>query len=311
MIVVFGSINVDVVMHVSRYPRAGETILGDACLLRPGGKGANQAVAAACVGASVRMFGAVGTDSFGDDMRRNLAAQGVDVSGVHRVAQAMTGCATITVDRAGENAICVGQGANLYARADAVPDEALGAASIVLAQMEVPEAENWAVLERAKARGARTVLNLAPAPASSGRTIDAIRRWVDVLAVNETEANAIADHLALPTAEPSESAVAIAHALDVTVVVTLGRDGASAVQGGNVIRAEALPVEVVDTTGAGDTFVGVLAAGLDRGAALAEALRAASVAGSLACRTIGAQAAMPDRATLAEALGRSSSEPRA
>jgi ribokinase len=304
MIVVLGSLNIDIVMRVARYPLAGETLLAEGCLLRPGGKGANQAVAAARVGATVHMFGAVGSDPFGEEMRRNLISYGVDATGVTTIAQEMTGCATITIDSTGQNAICVAPGANFRARADAVPDDVLGPGTIVLAQMEVPEAENWALLRRAKARGARTILNLAPATAPSESTVDAIRHSVDVLIVNETELRSLAACLGIPTSLPTERAVAVAGSLDITVVVTLGAEGTCAVRGSEIVRARALPVAAVDTTGAGDTFVGVLAAGLDRGAALAEALREASAAGSLACRAVGAQTAMPDRATLTEALAR-------
>jgi ribokinase len=304
MIVVFGSINIDIVMRVARFPLAGETLLGSGCLLRPGGKGANQAVAAARVGASVRMFGAIGSDPFGEEMRRNLTARGVDATGVRTVADEMTGCATITVDDFGQNAICVAPGANFAARADAVPDAVLGPTSIVVTQMEVAEVENWAVLERAKRGGARTVLNLAPATTLGADALDAMKRWVDVLVVNETEAGALGEQLAASRSTPVENAATIAEALGATVVMTLGAEGACAVQGKAVLRTDAVPVDVVDTTGAGDTFVGVLAAGLDRGAALAEALREASVAGSLSCQGVGAQEAMPDRATLTSALAR-------
>ena len=304
MIVVFGSSNVDVVMTVPRHPIPGETILGDGCFVRPGGKGANQAVAAAHMGGSVLMFGAVGDDSFGREMCRNLAVRNVQASGVRTIADQMTGCATITVDREGQNAICVAPGANAAVRADIIPDEVFGSLTTVVTQMEVSAEENWTLLQRAKARGARTILNLAPAALLDEEAVEAIKRSTDFLIVNETEAATLASGLFGQKATAEENARAIANRLCVTTVLTLGGRGARAFSSeGLVGYADALNVEVVDTTGAGDTFVGVLAAGLDRGDSLSEVLTEAAVAGSLACEGLGAQEAMPDLRRVREACG--------
>jgi ribokinase len=303
MIVVFGSINVDVIMRVQSRPRIGETVAAEECLLRPGGKGANQAVAAARAGAKVAMFGAVGSDPFGREMRDGLTRNGVDAKAVAGV-EPLTGCATITVDRAGENTICVAAGANGLARADTVPDEALTPDTIVLCQMEVPEEQNWALLRRAKKRGARTVLNLAPARIVSAAAIEALRDSVDFLIVNETEAE-----LALAACRPGapvdsaeENGRALARELGATVILTLGAEGARAIEKTRVQRAQPLSVEVVDTTGAGDTFTGVFAAALARGASIDVALREGAAAGSLACEGIGAQESMPTLERVQRAL---------
>lgn len=302
MVVVFGSINVDLVLRVPRHPRPGETVLADRFEVSPGGKGANQAIAAARMGARVRMYGAVGLDAHGADMRSNLVRNGVDEAGVQSLADATTGCATITVDCVGQNAICVAAGANVKARAAIVPNDALGPESVVLAQMEVEPAENWMLLARARARGARTLLNLAPAADLNERTLDAIRKSVDFLVINECEALELLRAIRTAPESPECNAAALSRALNVVAIITLGVNGACAAQGSEIVRARPLPVEVVDTTGAGDCFVGVFAAMLDSGEPLVQALEAAAAAGSLACGGPGAQSAMPDNETLLRAL---------
>jgi ribokinase len=303
MIIVFGSINVDLVMRVAQHPRPGETVLGESLDIRAGGKGANQAVAAARVGGSVRMYGAVGRDAHGEQMCKSLSSAGVGIAGVRMLDDAVTGCATITVDREGQNAICVASGANARNEADSVPDEVLRAGTTVVTQMEVPPAENWKLLLRAKQRGARTLLNLAPAVGLSINTMKTIGDAVDVLIVNETEAQEVLALLAQSGSTPESDTRTLSEELDVTVIVTAGEKGAYAAHGRDVSHAAAFKVKVVDTTGAGDCFVGVLAAALDQGAALEQALHAASAAGSLACERVGAQEAMPDREGLARAIG--------
>ena len=298
MIVVFGSINVDLVMRVAHHPRPGETVLGESLAIRPGGKGANQAVAAARLGAAVSMYGAVGGDAYGAEMRRNLEHAGVDVTGVRAVADAVTGCATITVDREGQNAICVASGANLKNYAEDVPDSVLGPGTTVVMQMEVPAAENWTLLARAKALGARTLLNLAPASELTAGDVEVLARAVDVLVVNETEAGQLLALLERHSRDADADARELASMLGLTAVVTAGADGACAANGDATHRAFASKVDVVDTTGAGDCFVGVLAAALDYDAPLDQALSAAAAAASLACTKVGAQAGMPDRETL-------------
>ncbi len=294
MIVVFGSLNMDLIMAVPALPRPGETVLCPSYSMQPGGKGNNQAVAAARAGATLRLFGRVGADDFGRALLANLQANGIP-DGDIRMAPSPTGCAAITVDRAGENAITVASGANLDVRADDVPDEALCAGGLMVAQMEVPAEENWALLRRAKAAGMRTVLNLAPAPAPTAELAAVIRETVDILVVNELEAAALASCLDgdAASADPATLCRRLSASLRVVSVMTLGGQGALACDGERNWSVGTLPVAVVDTTGAGDTFTGALAAALDSGEPLPQALRWAGAAAALACCGRGAQDSMP------------------
>ena len=282
-IIVFGSINLDLIFAVDRLPAPGETVLGPGVRQEPGGKGANQAVAAALDGAAVTMVGAVGRDAMADTALAGLLAAGVDVSGVARV-DASTGCAAICTDSAGRNLIAVGSGANARVRADQVGDAALGPGCIVLLQMEVDAAETAALVGRARRAGGRVVLNLAPA---LPLPIEAMRA-VDVLVVNEHEAAWLAASLGA-----AGEAAGLHAALGATVVRTLGGDGAEFAgrDGGGRVAAHRVPV--VDTTAAGDCFTGVMAAGLLRGLALPAALARASVAAGLCCTRAGSQGSLP------------------
>jgi ribokinase len=298
MVIVFGSINLDLVTRVARFPAPGETIGAESFATHPGGKGANQALAAARAGAAVRLYGAVGTDAFADTALALLAAGGVDLDGVKRAA-ASTGSATILVDAHGENCIAVASGANVLADPEAVPDSVLGPGNVLVLQHEIPDQANAALITRARRVGARIVLNAAPARPLS---IELLRQ-VDVLVVNETEAAALATQHGWPATAQAFAAAAIAVAApSFAVVVTLGKEGALAASGTDAIRVRAPGVEVVDTTGAGDAFVGAFAAAIDAHSTLVAALRAAVVAGSLACTGVGAQSALPERDAIAAAL---------
>ena len=292
MIVTFGSINLDLVFALPHLPTVGQTVLGPAMQIEPGGKGANQAVAAARDGAAVVFAGAVGRDALAEDALVLLRAGHIDCSRVVR-ADAATGCAAICVDPAGRNLIAVASGANLAARADQIEDALLGPQTTVLLQMETPPEEISALILRARAAGARVVLNLAPAAALD----DAALRAVDVLVANEDEAAWLAAHLGCLATAPALHA-----ALGVTVVVTLGEDGLAAAGPDGLLRLAAHPVTAVDTTGAGDCFTGVLAAGLDRGLALPAALRRATAAAGLACTRHGTQGSLPDAAATDAAM---------
>ncbi len=290
MILVFGSINVDVLVPVPLLPTPGETVLGGDYALLPGGKGANQALAARRAGAAVTMAGAVGTDSFAGLALQSLRRDGVDLGLVRRVDRP-TGCAAIMVGASGENLIAVASGANHEAAAASVLDSVLGGDTILVCQMEVPAAENWALIRRARrAAGARVVLNLAPAAPIDPALIGEI----GIVVANQGEAATLGDNPA-----------ALARRLRQALVVTRGSAGSTAfLADGGQIDTPALAIEPIDTTGAGDTFVGVLAAGLDRRLALTAALREASAAAGLACLAHGAQAAMPDRAAIEAAVAR-------
>jgi ribokinase len=289
MLLVFGSLNVDLVFQVEALPRPGETVLCPGYQVVAGGKGANQAAAAAKAGAAVRMVGQVGDDDFGRFARAGLIAAGVDGSAIATSAKA-TGIAMIGVDRRAENQIIVASGANLDTDAGQIDDAELGPRVTVLCQNEIRPDATFALLGRAKARGARTILNLAPAGPVPGLVLDAL----DVLVVNEIEGEAAAGG----HGDPADLARGLAARHGLTCVVTLGAAGALAIGPTGSLRVPALAIEPVDTTGAGDAFAGVLAAALDRSLPLPEALRRASVAAGLACTRIGAQTSQPDAATI-------------
>jgi ribokinase len=297
MILVFGSINVDLVVRTNSLPHPGETVLGPGYDLVAGGKGANQALAAARAGAKVSLVGSVGRDGFAEAALAELAAAGVDLSGVARRA-ARTGCAFITVDRAGQNQIVVASGANRKTRQVQVRPEALGRKTLVMMQMEVSPAENWVLARRARRSGARVMLNVAPA----GRLPKEIMPDIDWLVVNEIEVRMIAAGIGGEGESPRAAGAALAAATDTTVVVTLGAEGAAAFAGKEGWEVGALPIKPVDSTAAGDAFVGALAAALDAGAALPIALRRGSVAGALACLVRGAQPSLPSAAAIDAAL---------
>jgi ribokinase len=285
-VLVFGSANADLVFPVPELPAPGVTVLGQDVRTYPGGKGANQAVAAARDGAAVIFAGAVGRDGFADVATSALREAGADLSRL-AVVDAPTGCASICVDPDGRNQIAVAPGANALARAAQVEDAALHPGVVVLLQMEVPPAAVAALIHRAKARGARVVLNLAP---PGDLPVEALRA-LDLLVVNEHEAAVLAARLGCA----AESA-GLRDALGVDVAVTLGEAGVEAATGAGPLRVAAFPVTPVDTTGAGDCWCGVLCAGLERGLALQAAMRRASAAAAIACTRPGAASAMPNAA---------------
>ena len=299
MIVVFGSINADLIMAVETLPRAGETVLCPSYQVAPGGKGANQAAAAARAGAKVAMFGQVGADGFGDLVVQALADAGVDTGGVLR-ARAPTACAAIGVDKDGENQIIVASGANLQARADQVPDALLGPETTLVLQLEVPIEEIAALTARARRAGARIILNAAPA----GPVPEAVMRSLDVLVVNGIEAEALFRGIGgqgiggQGTGGPEAAAMSLAETFPVICAVTLGGEGARAFGPEGAWSVDALRITPVDTTGAGDAFVGVLAASLDSARRFEQALHRASVGAGLACLAEGAQAALADGAAI-------------
>lgn len=298
MIVVFGSINVDLAFRVETLPGSGETVLSESYGVHPGGKGANAAVAAARAGAEAHMVGRVGIDRFAGDALAIMREAGVALEHVGKSPRP-TGCAAVCVDRRGENAIVVASGANLDVTADQVPDTLLGPGTLVALQMEVPHAENWALLERAKQAGALTLLNLAPAapiPESALRNLN-------FLVVNEVEALVVAAESGLQADNAPDVARILAERYGLACVVTLGGEGAVAFDRYEGWSVPALPVDPVDTTGAGDAFCGGLAAALDRGLDMATALRHASVGAGLACTAAGAQDSLPPRDAVEARIG--------
>lgn len=296
-VIVFGSINRDLVMRVERLPLAGETVAARSLDLLPGGKGANQAAAAALHGVPTMMFGAVGDDAHGQAMLDALAGFGVDIGGVARCA-GPTGIANVFVSDEGENQIVILAGANAQAQAPAALPVADGRV-VAVAQAEVPPGEVAKFLTLANATGAMTLFNPAPAT-DEGRQIVAL---ADVVVLNETELAFFAGgDVPVGDAAVISAARRIMGRDGQWIVVTLGSAGVIACGPGQTLRLAAPRVEAIDTTGAGDTFCGVLAARLSEGADMGEALRIACSAASLSVQKVGAAASMPTRAEVAAAL---------
>jgi len=301
MLSVFGSINLDISVRSPSLPRPGETLLGGHALLSPGGKGANQAHAARRFGVPTRLFGRVGGDAFGPAALALLADAGVDLAGVATSAVDPTGLALITVSESGENTIVVAPGANQAVRAEQVPDAALHDSRVLLLQLEVPWPESQALAWRARLAGCTVVLNASPLPPHAA--LDGLGA-VDLLIVNDLELDQLCAQQRAVAGNPPQRARGLVDALHLDVLVTLGAGG-SLLCGvdGRLIHVPALPVAVVDTTGAGDTYAGVLCAALADGEAPERAMAFASVAAALACRRAGAQAAQPSRADIDAHLG--------
>lgn len=288
---VVGSINRDFVLRVERRPEPGETVTDAVLSLHNGGKGANQAAAAVLLGASVAMLGRVGGDGIGEPLISALSEKGVDTRFVEEAADTATGAAFITVTPDGENAITVAPGANRSltpADVDAAAD-AIRAAKVLVAQMEVPLEVVEKAAEVAEAGGARVLLNLAPHREVSG----ALLGRLDPLVVNEHEASLVLGEGVEGVEGALRAAGRLRHLGAASAVVTLGKSGAVYADADSDGHHPAPEVEVVDTTGAGDAFVGALAARLAAGDGLGEAVAYAVKAGAAAVTRQGAQGALP------------------
>lgn len=293
-IVVVGSLNQDTTVRVSRLPHPGETVLGQGHFSDAGGKGANQAVAAARLGGSVAMIGMVGADAAGARLLQSLRAAGVSVEEIGRSSDTATGLALITVDERGENMIVVSPGANAELRPSDVRESAatLAAATVTLLQLEI---RIDTVAEAAARSGGRVILNPAPARFLDPRLL----ADVDVLIPNRTELGELAG---APEPLTVEDAARLASEIrgPRAVVVTLGADGALLVEDGEMLHVAAVPVEPVDPTGAGDAFCAGIADALVRGSSTEDAVRWAVRCGAAATLRWGAQAALPTREDVEE-----------
>jgi ribokinase len=290
-VAVVGSLNLDLVVRVPRLPGPGETVSGQDVFRNPGGKGANQAVAAARLGRRVAMVGRVGDDDAGRELLASLEADGIGTTQVRAVAGVPSGTAFITVADDGENQIVVSPGANARLTPEDVAEAgpALRAAAVTLLQLEVPLE---AVAAAARTAGGRVVLTPAPVRELPAELLG----QVDVLVPNRVELAQLAGG---PVPETVEAAVALAGRLAArAVVVTLGADGALVVTDGQASHVPAVPVRAVDTTAAGDAFCGGLADALATGASLQDAVRRAVRVAAAACLRPGAQPSLPTPAEL-------------
>lgn len=297
MITVIGSINLDLIANVSRLPTPGETVSGSGFSSSPGGKGANQALAARRAGSDVRMVGAVGQDGFADDALACLRQAGINLTGV-RESHSTTGTALIMVGPEGENVIAVIPGANGTVLPGDVTAAALEKGEIVLLQHEIPLKTVRAALEASRAKGAVSLLNTAPFLEEAADFL----ALADYVIANETEFDLYADLFGLSAGERGDRMLAFAQKTGNCLIVTLGKDGVLATRENELIRVSAPEIIPVDTVGAGDTFCGYLAAALEAGLELEEALCRATVAGSLACLKSGAQPSIPSEADVDEAM---------
>ena len=305
---VAGSINMDVVATADRHPKVGETVAGKAVHYFPGGKGANQAVSAAKLGAPTTLIGRLGTDAFGQELRAFLAAQGVDLAFVKDTAEAHTGTAIITIADA-DNTIVVVPGANALVSAEDVATASLAKGDIAVSQFEIPLPTVSAFFKRARAAGATTILNPAPATMFGPALLD----LVDILILNETELGFLTRTELRGTDDPARFIDAarglqtpslqtgLQTGADRIICVTLGKRGVLALIDGQASMIAGRAVKAVDTTGAGDCFVGALAAQLAGGKTVRDALDYANAAASICVQRLGAAPSMPTAAEVESA----------
>ncbi len=297
-----GSINMDLVVQVDRFPSPGETLTGKTFNTFPGGKGANQAVALARLGADVRMAGKVGDDSFGEEYIEHFTAAGVDIAAVQMVSGCSTGVAVIEVDGQGENHIVIVPGANGEVDREYVRQilDSRGDIDIFLLQLEIPLDTVAFILQELKQRGKRVVLDPAPMPAKE--EFDKLIPFLDIVTPNETE-------IGLLTGVDVQDVESAKQAGDMlldrgvhTVIIKAGGRGSYIVTREGARHVPSFKVEVADTTGAGDSFNAGLAYALGEGMAINDAVRFASAVGGLACTAFGAQSSMPDLASVKKLL---------
>jgi ribokinase len=289
-IICVGSMNMDLVVYSATLPRPGETVFGTTLVSSPGGKGLNQAVAARRLGAAVAFVGNIGRDPTGDEIAAFLASEGIDTSGIGRIDGMPSGAAVIVVDAHAQNQIVIIPGANMLWQPGALDRLRPTRGDIVISQFEIPDAIVIAAFQRARAEGALTILNAAPA---RGMPNDLLA-LVDILVVNELELAAVSG--VDLNADDIVAVTVAANALagpNLAVVATLGARGAVVVEHNAVRRIEGLQVQAIDTAGAGDCFIGAMAAALVRGDTLVSATRIATRAASLSVTRKGTATAMP------------------
>ncbi|MBK9926136.1 MAG: ribokinase [Anaerolineales bacterium] len=296
-ILVVGSLNADLVVRTPRFPQPGETISGEDLQVIPGGKGANQAVAAARLGANVSMLGRVGKDNFGDFLINNLKSNHVDTSLIER-DDASTGTATIMVDSNGQNSIVLSAGANGKVSSLDVERASFSTFSLLLLQLEIPTLTVLSAAKLAKQNGVRVILNPAPAKPLP----DELIALADFIIPNETELSLLTGMVVndIPSAE--KAAYALLDKGAQNVIVTLGSKGALIVDKNTSQHVNTFKVDVVDTTAAGDAFIGCLASVLDS-SNLLDAVRYACACGALATTKFGAQPSLPNKEDVENIVG--------
>ena len=280
MILVFGSINADFFVNVKSLPRPGETVLCPSYTFYPGGKGANQAVAAARLGAEVMFAGSVGKDPYGGQVLKSLRDVGINLNRVKSKATT-TGTAFVVVEEDGENQIVVASGANLETCSNQIKDSDLSLCTHIVLQLEVPIKEIEDIIFRAKAAGCKIILNYAPANVIQPTAIECC----DYLIMNEIEANSLFGQ----KKEVEEYAIKFSKRFDAECIITLGPKGSLLATREGLYKIDALEVEAIDTVGAGDMFVGAFSAGLFKGECTTSSLQRATVASGLTCKFNGAQ----------------------
>ena len=297
-IVVLGSVNADLVLRCERLPRPGETVHGEDFQAVPGGKGANQAVAAARLGGRVEFIGCVGDDAFGADARATLEREGVGTAHLRSHAGVPTGVATILVERSGQNCIALAAGANARLDIEQVDGAAaaIACASLLVCQLETPLAAVEHAIGIAQRHGVPVLLNPAPARPLAPALLD----QVDILVPNESEAALLVG--ASSALDPTEAAAALRGERAGTVIVTLGGDGVCIADEHGTRRWPAPRAQAIDTTGAGDTFIGAFAVARQEGLGIDEAVRFAQRAAAISVTRAGAMASMPTRAECAQAM---------
>ena len=298
MIVVFGSNVLDIFFELENLPPKDTAKFLDSHQEAAGGKGSNQAVAAARAGSEVRFYGALGEGGHGRQMYKSLAKNGIDVSGIEFL-EMPSGLATIFVDDTdGTHRIVVSQGANLKARQETLPDKILEKKNVtLLVQGELPIQETEDLIVRAKSKNVRTVMNFAPATATlTKRLLDNL----DIIIVNEHEASLLAQSLGMDAQDKQKFAQELYKKYDLISIVTLGPDGSIMCTENGLSSVPSLKIQPVDTVGAGDAHAGYFCAALDQGEDIESALKWASVAGSLACTKVGAQTALPNKEEVAD-----------
>jgi ribokinase len=302
-VIVLGSLNMDLVIKAQRAPAAGETLPADEYFTIPGGKGANQAAAIARLGVSAALVGRVGKDGFGQQLLENLIQQGVDISRVRQDEQSQTGLAWIVVEKSGENRILLMAGANARVNEEDVDqaEEEIGRAKLLVCHFETLQSALEYSIETAYRLGVPFLLNPAPAFAIP----DDLLRKISFLVLNETEAGIVSGLPVSGIATAEKAGEALCRRGAGTVIVTLGARGAVVVSEAGKLHVPGFPVQPVDTTAAGDAFIGGFAAAAVQGYSLLERVRYANACGALAVTRLGAQTSLPNRAEVQSFLERS------